>query len=49
MYETPFMTKLRLLGEDWEYYIVYIITWQAKRGYLRFRGFKTKKETLREK
>jgi len=29
--------------------MVYIIVWQAKRGYLRFKGSKTKGETLREK
>ena len=39
----------RLLREDWEHYIAYIMAWQAKKGYLRFRKAKTKDETLREK
>jgi len=43
------MTKLRLLGEDWEHYIAYITAWQAKRGYPRFRGSKTKEKTFKEK
>ena len=47
--ETPFMTKPRLLREDWEQYITYIIKWQAKRGYLRFGRSKTRDKILREK
>ena len=49
VYEISFMTKPRLLKEDWERYIMYIIAWQAKRGYLRFGGSKTKEEIPREK
>ena len=49
VYKTLFMMELRLLREDWERYMVYIIAWQAKRGYLRFRKDKTRDKTLREK
>ena len=49
VYKTPFMIKLRLLEKDWEQYMAYIIAWQAKRGYLRFRRSKIKGETPREK
>ena len=49
MCKTLFIVLLRLLGEDWEQYIAYIIAWQAKRGYLRFGGSKTKDETPKEK
>ena len=44
-----FIIKPRLLGEDWEWYIACITVWQAKRGYLRFRGPKTKEEIPKEK
>ena len=43
------MTKPRLPEKDWERYIVYITAWQAKRGYPRFRGSKTKEEIPKEK
>ena len=49
MYKIFFIMKLRLLRENWEYYITHIITWQAKRGYPRFRGSKTKEKTPKEK
>ena len=49
VYKIPPMTKPRLLKEDWERYIAHITAWQAKRGYLRFRGSKTKEEIPREK
>ena len=49
VYETLFMTKLRLPGEDWEQYIACITAWQAKRGYIRFGRTKTREETPREK
>ena len=49
VYKTLFMTKLRLLRENWEWYMVYITAQQAKRGYLRFRRPKTKEETPKKK
>ena len=49
VYKIFFIIKLRLPGEDQEQYMAYIIAWQAKRGYLRFRGSKTKEKTLKEK
>jgi len=49
VYKIPFIIKPRLLKKDWEWYIVYIIVWQAKRGYLKFGGSKTKEKILREK
>ena len=49
VYKTHFMTKPRLLKEDWEQYIAYITAQQAKRGYLRFKKAKTKEKTPREK
>ena len=49
VYEIFSMTKPRLPGKDWEYYMACITAWQAKRGYLRFGGSKTKEETLKEK
>ena len=49
VYKTPPMTKLRLLGENWERYIARITAWQAKRGYLRFKKAKTRDEIPREK
>ncbi len=49
VYKISFMTKPRLPKENWERYIAYIIAWQAKRGYPRFKRSKTKEKTLREK
>ncbi len=49
VYKTLFMTKPRLLKENWEHYIACITAWQAKRGYPRFGKAKTKDKTPREK
>ena len=49
VYKILFIMRLRLLKEDWEWYMVCIIAWQAKWGYLRFGRTKTKEETPREK
>ena len=49
VYKTPPIVLLRLSREDWEQYMAYITAWQAKRGYLRFGRFKTKKKIFREK
>ena len=43
------MTEPRLPREDWERYIAYIMAWQAKKGYLRFRKAKTRDKIPREK
>ena len=49
VYKTFSMTEPRLPGEDWEWYMVCITAWQAKRGYLRFGRTKTREETPKEK
>ena len=49
VYKTPLIIKPRLLGKDWEHYMVCITAQQAKRGYLRFGKAKTKEETLKKK